>query len=81
MTYKDILITVVSEATDTPEKQIRDIIDAFLKHHPKSLKVHKEVSQEEAEQLLAALRKEKSQIRAWISEGGVEALFRHTGHA
>ena len=81
MTYKDILITIVSEATETPEKEIRDAMDDFLKLYPKSLKVHKEVSMEEAAQMLASLRKEKLQIKAWFTKGGFEAFFRHTGNA
>lgn len=81
MTYKDILIQIVSEATETPEQQIKEIMDAFLKHYPKNQKVHQEVSPEEAARLLTNLRKEKSQIQAIVAKNGITAIFRHYGNA
>jgi hypothetical protein len=65
MKHKDVLFTVLSEVTGKPIEQIRDSFPAALS----TPKMKEELTDDEANQLLDGLRKEKSGILNWALTG------------
>lgn len=75
MTNRDILTTILSEVSGKTPSEIGAILRHVEATFPNSLnKLDVEVPDAEAEELLTALRREKSCILNWILQGRKEAL-------
>lgn len=84
MTRSDIFIQILSEVSGKPKDQVSDLLVAFRKTFPGKDRFDDELPDQEAQQLLAGLRKEKEGIRAWLNSGLQQFLLRMSppqGHA
>jgi len=69
MKNSDIYKTILSEASGRPLEEIDKMFEAFTKSFG-TFNFDKELPEEEAQKLLAQLRKELPGISAWLIEGG-----------
>ena len=79
MTYADVLKTVLKEVAGLPADKIDFALNIAREKQPNS-KLDIELSPEEAERLLAELRKEGPGILAWLVRGAME-VFKNSGTA
>lgn len=68
MTYGEILIEAMAEATGSPKEELSFLLDVFRKQFPKA-NIDQELSDEEAQALLEKLRKDKDGIREFFTSG------------
>lgn len=80
MTYADVFTQILHEVTGKPKKQVFELIDVVKTLHPDKHNFDKELSDQQAEELLNNLRKEKEGILAWLVKGAVETQ-KNEGHA
>ena len=68
MTYGDILIEAMAEATGESKEELTFLLGVFRKQFPKA-NIDQELSDTEAEELLNKLRKDKDGIRELFTSG------------
>lgn len=68
MTYGDILIEAMAEATGESKEGLRFLLDVFKKQYPKS-NIDQELSDEQANELLERLRNDKDSISSLFTTG------------
>lgn len=68
MRYQDIFIQILFEVSGTPKDELASLLAAFRKTHPGD-KWDQELSEQQANELLAKLRKEGPGITRWLHEG------------
>ncbi len=68
MTYGDILIEAMAEATGESKEELTFLLGVFRKQFPKA-NIDQELSDEEANALLEKLRKDKDSIRDFFTTG------------
>jgi len=68
MTYGDILIEAMAEATGESKEELAFLLGVFRKQFPKA-NIDQELSDTEAEELLNKLRKDKDGIRELFTSG------------
>lgn len=68
MTYGDILIEAMAEATGESREELRFLLEVFKKQYPKS-NIDQELSDAEANELLERLRKDKDSINELFTSG------------
>ena len=68
MTYGDILIEAMAEATGESKEELTFLLGIFRKQFPKA-NLDEELSEEEADALLEKLRKDKDGIRELFTSG------------
>lgn len=73
MTNADILNRILSEATSRPAQEVTAMTETLANMFGSQIRLGAEVSDAEAENLLAALRKELPRIRAWLANSGLIA--------
>lgn len=72
MTHADVFVQILSEVTGHAEGDVREWLQTFRDNVPGSDKFDDELSDQEAEALLADFRKEKSGILNWALKGGLK---------
>lgn len=72
MTYKDIIIQMLSEATGKPKNEFENVINMFKNVYPTGHKLDDQLTQEQAENLLTKLRKNRESILAWYVKCSVD---------
>jgi phage/plasmid-associated DNA primase len=80
MTRADIMAQILSEVTGKPKDQVTNLLERFKEIFSDTFKFDEELSDEEAEQTLQKLRKEKSGILNWLLEGTYR-VHKRTGNA
>lgn len=68
MTYGDILIEAMAEATGESKEELTFLLGVFRKQFPKT-NIDEELSDEEAKALLEKLRNDKESIRDFFTTG------------
>lgn len=68
MTYGDILIEAMAEATGESKEGLRFLLDVFKKQYPDS-NIDQELSDEEASALLERIRNDKDSISTLFTTG------------
>lgn len=68
MTNADIFNQILSDATGQPVAEVTEMTAALADMFGSRIDLQAEVSDAEAEKLLAALRKELPGIRAWLAQ-------------
>lgn len=68
MTYGDILIEAMAEATGESKEGLRFLLEVFKKQYPKS-NIDQELTDEQANELLERLRKDKDSIGSLFTTG------------
>lgn len=68
MTYGDILIEAMAEATGESKEELTFLLGVFRKQFPKA-NIDQELSDAEAQELLEKLRKDKDGIREFFTSG------------
>jgi len=77
MKRSDVFVQILSEITGRSRQELDAVWDAYRLEHP-AWKNDDELSQEEAEGLLAAFREEKNEIFAWLVQGANRFILRNT---
>ena len=80
MTRADIFSQILSEASGKPKTEIADMLEDFRIRMGDRDKFDEQVSEAEAQKLLAALRGELPGIRAWLAQGNRRANAKKTKH-
>jgi hypothetical protein len=75
MTYGEIMTTILSEVTGRPRSTFEPALKAARAMSPDH-RLNMELSPDEAQKLLADLRKEKAGILNWLIEGRRAAMSR-----
>ena len=78
MTRKDIFIKIISELTKQPESYISGRVDLIRGAMPGGDRFDDELSDNEAQNLLAGLRKDKSGVLTWLMQGRLSFLLKHS---
>lgn len=74
MKHQDVMAQIFSEVTNKPVSYWADVLNGFKKAAPEARTgLEKELTQEEAETLLAQLRQEKAGILNWLIQGNIAA--------
>lgn len=73
MTYGDILIEAMAEATGESKEELRFLLEVFKKQYPKS-NIDQDLSEEEANALLERLRNDKESISSLFTTGDFPPL-------
>ncbi|MBU1233300.1 MAG: hypothetical protein KKD01_01240 [Proteobacteria bacterium] len=73
MTNRDVIVTILSEASGKPVDEVRSISDAIFSQIPSKTKIDDELSDDAATALLSSLRSELPGVRRWLVEGGLMA--------
>ena len=69
MTRSDVFMQVLAEVAKGHKEEVREILETFQPTIPGLNKFDKELSADEAEQLLTEFRKDKASIRIWLLQG------------
>lgn len=69
MTRSDIFMQILSEIAKEHREEVKELLTIFESTIPNLNKFDKELTTEEAEQLLAAFRGDKDAIRVWLLQG------------
>ena len=69
MTYKDIIVQILSEATGKPIKEVTALFETIEDKFPIGCDLSDELSNDKAEKLLNELREEKAGILKWLIDG------------
>jgi hypothetical protein len=72
MTRSDVFMQILTEIADEHKKEVKEILDVFQSSIPglsNLNKFDKELSAEEAQQLLTDFRQDKVNIRLWLMQG------------
>ena len=69
MTRSDVFMQVLSEIAQDHKKEVREVLDTYQSTVPGLNRFDKELSPDEADQLLAAFRRDKDDIRVWLLHG------------
>jgi len=73
MTNGDVFIQILSEVTGQPEENVGFLVELAKKHNPHH-GFDKELTPDEAQEMLQALRKEKNGIIQWLAQGYEQAI-------
>lgn len=71
MTNFDIFAQIISEASAKPIEEVKLMTDAILKLVGSPAEMYETVSDDKAQEMLAALRTDLPGIRAWLVTGGL----------
>jgi hypothetical protein len=74
MTNGEIFTQILHEVTGRPKAEVATLINHMKDRFPGKTRFDEELSPNESEQLLAALRQEKAGILNWVLEGAREAI-------
>ena len=69
MKSNDVFKTIVSETTGCSENDAGELLQQMKTNFPNQIDFEKELTDNEAQQLLEELRKGKSGIRDWLIKG------------
>jgi hypothetical protein len=69
MTRSDVFMQILTEIANEHREEVREILEVFQSTIPGLNKFDKELSADEAEQLLTGFRKDKDSIRVWLLQG------------
>lgn len=77
MTYGDIFIRVLADATGKPESEVRSIMEVIL-GLPEfgGAGMRREIPDAEAERIIADIGRDTEGTRRWLREGAIEARRR-----
>lgn len=73
MTYRDVMILILCEASGKPAAEIRQYTEDVFKNIPVKTKIDDIVPDDKAQELLASLRNNLPGVRRWLVEGGMLA--------
>jgi hypothetical protein len=77
MTHFDVMARVLSNATGKPLDEIRQMIEIFDRSRP-SPKLREEISDAEAQEMIARMGGDKAGILNWLSQGAARAAANPT---
>lgn len=69
MTRSDVFMKILSEIAMEHKAEVLELLQMFQSTVPGLNKFDRDLSPEEAEQLLVDFRKDKDSIRAWLLQG------------
>ena len=69
MKGRDIFCQILSEVTGYSKDQVALMLEVFRRQHPGSDRFDDEIPEQEAQELLSDLRKEKPGIMNWLIKG------------
>ena len=69
MTRSDVFMQVLAEIAKEHKEEVREILETFQSTIPGLNKFDKELSSDEAAQLLTDFRNDKDSIRVWLLRG------------
>jgi len=74
MTNGEIFTQILHEVTGRPKTELTSLVDPMKDGFPGKTRFDEDLSPEESQQLLNALRQEKAGILNWVLEGDREAI-------
>ncbi len=74
MTFRDIFCQILSEVTGRPKIYMAELLDVFFLLHPVPNRFDEEIPEEQAQEMLSDLRKEKPGIMNWLIEGNKDYI-------
>ena len=80
MTYKDIIVQILSEATGKPIKEVTALFETIEDKFPIGCDLSDELSNDKAETLFKELWQEKTGIVKWLVDGKM-MVEKNTVHA
>jgi len=78
MTLGEVLKKAASEASGLQEQEVSSLWDSIMSTIPDKFILDKELSDEEAKQLLEGLKKEKNGIKSWLMRGHRDFVLMHS---
>ena len=80
MTYKDIIVQILSEATGKPKKEVTALFQTIEDKFPIGCNLSDELSDDKAKILFNELWQEKAGIVKWLVDGKM-MVEKNTAHA
>jgi len=71
MTYGDIFVQIVHEATGLAKDYIESVLLTALRHFPGKIPHDEEVSDQKAHRMLTDLRRDRASILSWCVKTGL----------
>jgi len=80
MTYREIMLQILSEMTDLPREEIEFILEEYRLNHPEIPRFDVEFTVEEARRMMNELRQNQARMLNWLASAINDSEGQH-GHA
>lgn len=80
MTYRDIMLQILSEMTELPHEEIEFILEEYRLSHPENPRFDVDFTAEEARRMMSDLRQNQARMLNWLASA-INVTEGRNGHA